>query len=193
LSTFTLHTENLIYFPLEAAYARLPALANGPGTGDERRRYLHLMSASYAYLLRFRLLSDAPSDVRKRYKDVYDDILSGDRERFEPYLQSWIGVLQDEGIGTSVDTQLLNRCEGGIGGSTNKTDRQIRFYNDLERSTTFKRFGEITLRSTDADDKSAVWTVEDLSAFGEAFKDSLEAKVSPGCIDFYVAFCPLSV
>jgi len=56
--------------------------------------------------------------------------------------------------------------------------------------TTFKQFGEIALRSIDADDKSAVWTVEDLSAFGEAFKESLELKVSPGCIDFYVVVCP---
>jgi len=151
------------------------------------------MSANHAYILRFRLHSDAPPDVRKRYNDVYEDIISDDQKRFVPYLRSWIDVLQAEGIGTSVDTQLLNRSEGGIGGSTNTTDRQIRFDNYPERMTTWKKFGEITLRFTDADDKSATWTAKDLSAFGEAFKNSLEAKVSRYCIDFYVAICPLSI
>ena len=35
-----------------------------------------------------RLFSDASPDISKRYKDVYDDILSGDQEQFEPYLGS---------------------------------------------------------------------------------------------------------
>ena len=146
---------------------------------------------NHAYLLRFRLFSDAPPGVRKKYTEVYDDIVSNDADRFEKYLQSWLDNLRNEGIGTAVDTQFLNRPEGGIGGDSNKNDRQIRFYNAFERKTTFRKFGEITLRCTSSDDGLMVWSMKDLFEFGGSFKESLK---SYGCeIDFYIAVCPLSV
>jgi hypothetical protein len=140
--------------------------------------------SAYNYRLRFRLQLDAPPDSRRLYMQVYDDILSEEKERFQPYLESWIRVLQDGGIDTSVDTQLLDRLEGGIGGSNNVTDRQIRFDMYTERLP-WTKFGEITLIASSSSDESVVWTTEDANAFGKAFQEILEIKVR-GCVDFCI-------
>ena len=106
-----------------------------------------------AYLLRFRLYSDAPPEIRTLYKQAYDDILSDDSERFYLYLHKWIDKLKEDEIGTDIDRQYLNRAEGGIGGNDNRKNRQIRFFNSIEHMTSFRKFGEITLRAESSDDE----------------------------------------
>ena len=63
-----------------------------------------------AFLLRFRLHSDAPPEIRALYKQAYDDILSDDSERFYQYLYKWIAKLEEDDIGTEIDREYLNRC-----------------------------------------------------------------------------------
>ena len=141
----------------------------------------------YAYLLRFRLYSDAPSEIRALYKQAYDDILSDDSRRFDRYLYRWIDKLKEDEIGTDIDRQYLNRAEGGIGGNDNRKNRQIRFFNTIEQVTGFRKFGEITLRAEPSDDERCKWDVEELVRFGEKFKEAVESSVGSNCIDFYIA------
>ena len=143
----------------------------------------------YAHLLRFRLYSDAPPKFRALYKQAYDDIVSDDKKRFNPYLHMWIGLLDEEQIGTNIDRQYLNRAEGGIGGDDNRQNRQIRFATarSMEHQTSFLKFGEITLRAEPSDNKRCKWNIEELVQFGEKFKEVLESSVGSNCIDFYIA------
>ena len=139
------------------------------------------------YLLRFRLYSDAPRDVRALYKNAYDDIMSDNPRRFDQYIYKWIDNLEENGIGTEIDRHYLQRAEGGIGGNDNRKNRQIRFFNSSESMLTFRKFGEITLRAEPSDDKKDKWDVEELVEFGEKFKQVLESSVMSHCIDFYIA------
>ena len=141
----------------------------------------------YAYLLRFRLYSNAPPEIRTLYKQAYDDIMSDDSERFDRYLYLWINKLKEDEIGTGIDRQYLKRAEGGIGGNDNRKNRQIRFFNSTEHDTSFRKFGEITLRAEPSDDEMCKWDVEELVQFGEKFKEVLESSVVSNCIDFYIA------
>jgi len=139
-----------------------------------------------SYLLRFRLHTDAPSKIKKRYEKVYEDIVI--REKVTLYLNYWIWKLEGDEIGKLSDRQLLDRCEGGIGGDSNKTDRQIRFHNEMERMSCGRTFGEITLLSIPSDDGTETWTPEELKQFGEAFSEMLNDQIgTSGAIDFYVA------
>lgn len=140
-----------------------------------------------AYLLRFRLYSDAPPEIRELYKQAYDDILSNDSERFDRYLHKWIDKLKEDEIGTDIDWQCLNRAEGGIGGNDNRKNRQIRLFNSIEHKTSFRKFGEITLRAEPSDDEMCKWSVEELVQFGDKFKEVLESSVVSNCMDFYIA------
>ena len=141
----------------------------------------------YAYLLRFRQHADAPPEIRGLYKQAYDDILSNDSSRFDRYIHMWIDKLKDDEIGTEIDRQYLNRVEGGIGGNDNRKNRQIRFFNSIEHKTTFRKFGEITLRAQPSNDERYKWDVEELVEFGNKFKEVLESSVVSDCIDFYIA------
>lgn len=141
----------------------------------------------YAYLLRFRLYSNAPPEIRALYKQAYDNILSDDSERFDRYIYMWIDKLKEDEIGTDIDRQYLKRTEGGIGGNDNKKNRQIRFFNSIEQETDFLKFGEITLRAEQSDDERRKWDVKELVQFGKKFKEVLEWSVVSNCIDFYIA------
>ena len=96
----------------------------------------------------------------------------------------WINKLKEDEIGMDIDRQYLERAEGGIGGNDNRKNRQIRFFNSIER---FRKFGEITLRAEPSDDEMCKWDVEELVQFGEKFKEVLESSVVSNCIDFYIA------
>lgn len=147
------------------------------------------MSAAQAYLLRFRLLRDAEADARKRFSSVHRDFLSINQVRFDPYIRSWIQVLESEGAGRGVDRQYLRRAEGGIGGNDNWSCRQMRLFNRLSSKLKRWNFREITIRAEPSLDAIEVWTRDELLEFGEAFKRVIEERVAPGSIDFYIALC----
>lgn len=60
-----------------------------------------------SYLLRFRLHSDAPDDIKKRYNKVHTDIVG--KEIVGDCLDTWIRYLERDGIGSKCDRQLLKR------------------------------------------------------------------------------------
>jgi len=153
-----------------------------------------------SYLLRFRLYTDASDDVKYRYKKVYEEIVATDtnrrksgkwslcRKHIEKYLNPWIWKLNEYGVGNPSDRQLLNRDEGGIGGDCNRTERQIRFYNDQEVLLCGGKFGEITLIALPSDDGTSFWVPDELKQFGEAFSEMLNDQIkTSGAIDFYIA------
>ena len=132
--------------------------------------------------LHFRLEPDAPTDVREQFKKVYDDIISDNPSKFNPYLIIWVQELENHNIGTDMDRQVLNRAEGGIGGDNNRTNRQLRFFNNGERS---RKFGEVTLISLPSDDGSCMWNMEDLNEFGNAFLNIFPC-TTHSYINFYI-------
>lgn len=141
----------------------------------------------YDYLLRFRLYSNAPPDFRTRYSEVYEDLLSEDSQRFDSYIHSWISELEKDEIGTPVDRTYLKRVEGGIGGCNNLTCRQLRLFNQTEKLTSFRKFGEITLYARASGNEKDVWSIGELLEFGEKFKQVLESRLGGMCLDFYIA------
>ena len=129
-------------------------------------------SSPSAYNLRFRIHLDAPASVQRRYDKIYGEFAATmfpDRAAIEPYLLQWIARLSKVAAGTSVDWQLLDRAEGGIGGGNNVTDRQIRPFCDSEHLPGMK-FKEITFSASDSSDGTAVWTLAELREFVGQFE-----------------------
>ncbi len=151
-------------------------------------------SSPFSYLLRFRLNADVPLEAQEKYKkNIYIPLCGrGMPHNFVPhcdpniYIARWLDILEHKNIGTPTDRQLLNRCEGGIGGDSNVTNRQIRFYNERENYS-WKRFGEITLCAIPSDDGTATWTPTELVAFGKAFVQVIEYYITCEGVDFYIA------
>jgi hypothetical protein len=72
----------------------------------------------------YRLDKQAPKEDRKAMKLFMQSML--DSNEFNLLVQEWLAALP-----ATVKTQALNRCEGGIGGDSNRNDRQIRFSDDF--------------------------------------------------------------
>jgi len=135
------------------------------------------------YQLRYRQHPDAPLEYREKYRRAYDDISSG---RVHLYLSRWIAALQSHGVGTENDRKILDRSEGGIGGNSNSTCRQIRVAMTRERIPMLC-FGEIVFEAQPSGDGNQQWSADELLSIGRCFKCVLETQVASPCIDFYIA------
>lgn len=133
------------------------------------------------YQLRYRQHADAPLEFRERYHCAYNDISSG---RVNPYLSQWIVALESHRVGTENDRKLLDRCEGGIGGDSNSTCRQIRVSMD---NGPMLSFGEVVFEARPSGDGTQQWSIDELLSIGRCFKCVLEQHIRSPCIDFYVA------
>ena len=139
------------------------------------------------YLMRFRLHSDASLEHRGCYNKIYMEILSNDRAMFDKYIYAWMSMLKEKHIGTETDRKYLDRFEGGIGGNSNNTNRQIRLHNDYELLCTWHKYNEITFQAVPSDNGESTWDTNELLEFGNAFKEVLETYMNSRCIDFYIA------
>lgn len=79
---------------------------------------------------------------------------------------------------------LLNRLEGGIGGDSNITDRQIRFE---AAGSNWYTHDDIVLNAYHASDRSSTWSVEDLLSLVVPLQDVLEEYLGDNALMSHVA------
>ena len=141
-----------------------------------------------SYLLRFRLLADAPDDAQARYAEMYEDFVSCDSGRTAFYLSEWAARLAAADVGNASDRQQLNRCEGGLGGNDNHTCRHLRPFMKIEAKAPMYRFNEITLIAlSSGDGTSSVWEPAELQEFADELKQVLESQKLVS-LDSYIAY-----
>jgi hypothetical protein len=127
--------------------------------------------------LHFYLDQDAPPAYRRKWrkfcKKMYSDI-----EWQQRIVQIWMDHHQEA---TGERFPWLDRCEGGIGGNNNTTDKQLRFHQSLFRC-------DICMLVCDPDTKS--WDRETLAhlvrSFCLACEDYMETECVSGCISYMV-------
>jgi len=160
------------------------------GTEDLKELQLVIKRRVMGYKLRYRLHSDAPAEFSKRWQWICSNIKEDPKR--EALLTQWIGRMQalvaemPEGLAGQVhegDLEILNRCEGGIGGDSNARDRQMRFE---EFSFPWSDYGEITVHALPSDDKLCMWMLEDVKLFGQGLLDVFEFEMECRCVEFYV-------
>lgn len=141
-----------------------------------------LDTMSLPYLLQYRLHQDAPEEWRDKWNELQKEchghgLNSGKRKRYEEmataYILPWLDRLRHHQL-PSEDLVVLKRCEGGIGGNSNKTDRQIRFDHNLGWTDD----DIIRLMPIPSDDKLKVFTLSELKVFGTCFQGVLQEKMA---------------
>lgn len=94
----------------------------------------------------------------------------------------WIEQLGERDFGTHADRQILRRTEGGIGGNSNRTDRQVRFWSPWTKEVGKrpKRLqNTIMLNLLPSWDGTNCWSCEDEAVLWDTFKCVLDAKLPP--------------
>ena len=133
-----------------------------------------------AYLLRFRLNSEASPQIRALYENVYNDIMSKDEKRVGVYRDKWVDEMNMPSKRRTGGAYW--RSEGRTPVLNNCNNKHIGFLNAHEPYV-----GEIMLRAENSYDKSKNWDFEELAESGETFKEVLESRIGVKCIDFYIS------
>lgn len=115
--------------------------------------------------LRFMMDKDAPKKYLKRWK-LFRSICEGDKENNDEVSKAWIALCSLE---SNRALPLLDRCEGGLGGNSIITDKQIRYRFSMAPSREWD--DHILISLYDSVDGTDVWTdaqIRDLlNAFAE--------------------------
>ena len=76
---------------------------------------------THNHKLRFNIDKDVPEKYMKRWKKFKSDCESGNNRHIVEQIKNNCKLQQNKNL------PYLDRCEGGMGGNNNRTDKQIRF------------------------------------------------------------------
>tara|TARA_B100000424_G_scaffold24598_1_gene17337 strand:+ start:249 stop:710 length:462 start_codon:yes stop_codon:yes gene_type:complete len=137
--------------------------------------------------LRFTLHTDAPAIQQQGFAQLRHLCQSPEHV---PILHAWVEQLNAHNIGFAVDRQVLDICEGGIGGSDKKCNRQMRFcaFRNVHALKPLDDINDIKLVALDSGNHTEVWSIADVMEFGRAlrqvFLDCL--MISDNCLNMFV-------
>ena len=129
------------------------------------------------YELRFRLYKTCSESGRYGWHVLQHLFL---RSGCKSVLEDWVSALEANQVGQPADLRVLPCLEGGIGSA-----RSIRNVSRLQTDPA-REYDEIWLRSENAADGSADWSVAELRQFGRELQQVLCNRLGELCVDFYV-------
>jgi hypothetical protein len=114
---------------------------------------------SYIVSLRFKIYKSAPVICLDKWKELKDICEYNTNNENKKIVKEWLALCTNENI---KNMPYLNRCEGGIGGDNNFTNKQMRFrqyiyhnkdndivfdqiYNTRNDKWTFEEFDDLIL------------------------------------------------
>lgn len=113
--------------------------------------------------LRFMMDNDAPKEFVKKW-EVFRSVCEGDKEINNEVSVRWTELCR---LASNRALPILHRCEGGLGGNSNGTDKQIRYRMSLDPLR--KLDDHILIYLYDSDDGTDVWTDVEIRDLLNAF------------------------
>jgi|TARA_B110000977_G_scaffold70071_1_gene95161 hypothetical protein len=133
------------------------------------------------YHIRFSLARPVHSAIPEAFLQKYASLkqmCEGGSSKNEWISRAWLEKVDVPSL------PLLNRMEGGIGGDSNITDRQIRFE---AAGSNWYTHDDIVLNAYHASDRSSTWSVEDLLSLVVPLQDVLEEYLGDNALMSHVA------
>ena len=129
-----------------------------------------ILVPGYQHKLIFRIDNDAPDKFMDRWEKIKMKCEYG---RVKKLIPCWLDYCKIE---SNKNMEILNRCEGGIGGNDNNIDKQIRF-----RNTIFSTIldNHIIMNVYDSE---TLWTYEELDDLVSAFRKFANGIVEAKCV-----------
>ena len=126
------------------------------------------------YRFVFKMDNDMPPKVMRKWTKLCTDDLHSENPRAKRLIAQW-------GRRFRKKLETLHRCEGGVGGDDNRTDRQIRF-GSLDMRDIFPAEKEPTfwVLPLSPDDGTNPWTLEDLLPYLTALRHALADLTTEG-------------
>lgn len=146
-----------------------------------RKYKMENISSKRTVQFRFNIHSDAPVEYFIRWKYVLKELCESDLYRDE-ILHMWRYHMK---LTSNKLLPNLNRCEGGLGGDNNQTDKQIRFQEDygmvsIPRDT-------FIIHICASWDEENTWSLKELLDLKQAFVKVLNLKVEGQCCEGIIA------
>jgi len=133
------------------------------------------------YQIRFSLARPVHGAIPEAFLQKYASLkqmCEGDSSKNDWISRAWLQKIDVPSL------PLLNRLEGGIGGDSNITDRQIRFES---AGSNWYTHDDIVLNAYHASDRSSTWSVEDLLSLVVPLQDVLEEYLGDNALMSHVA------
>ncbi len=130
---------------------------------------------THIHKLRFRIDSDAPEKYMKEWKKLKNKLEDGENKFLCEEIKRFCKLEINKNL------PILNRCEGGLGGDNNITNKQIRFRKNF--SINFDNDIILLVQNSDVEK----WTYEELDdlmfATIVSINKFMEARCTNGCIE----------
>lgn len=142
---------------------------------------LDVVCDAMEYHIRFSLARPVHSAIPEAFLQKYASLkqmCEGGSSKNEWISRAWLEKVDVPSL------PLLNRMEGGIGGDSNITDRQIRFE---AAGSNWYTHDDIVLNAYHASDRSSTWSVEDLLSLVVPLQDVLEEYLGDNALMSHVA------
>lgn len=139
--------------------------------------------------LRFVLHSDASPPVLKRWKKLRGALLDNDEALWRTLMAEWVGRCK---LASNRKLPLLQRCECGVGGNDNRSNKQIRFAHfhpyspSSEYDDTYSIIADQITNGRRTDGE--VWTFDELVDLVGAFSGFASDWIQSGaqCVDGHI-------
>ena len=83
-----------------------------------------IVPETYIATLRFKVYSDAPKNVKDKWKELKDICEYNPNNENKMIVKEWLSYCKNE---ETKNLPYLNRCEGGLGHDNNFKNKQLRF------------------------------------------------------------------
>jgi hypothetical protein len=134
---------------------------------------------THIHHLRFKLDEYAPEEYIKRWINIKKTCENSDNEDYAKSIINNCKILSNKNL------PYLKRCEGGIGGDNNQTNKQIRFIHSYSMIGT--NYNNIVLTVLDSDLGIEKWTYAELDDIVHAtikvLNKEMQTKCVNGCIE----------